>query len=127
MTCVRRDFGERFEHEAAFVQARMRDRQRRNLDDGAAEKQNVYINCARGFLLRFALATHALLDSEDGGDQLARHFFCVEFDGTVEEPGLANGHVHWLGFVKRRDRSDMTDFAQLLDRSTQVGFAVAQI
>src|ERR1041385_4854123 len=89
---VRRDFVERFEHELALAESRMRDDQVRHVDDGVAVENEIEIERARRVLVRM-VAAEALFDGvqhvEDGGRRERR----VANRRRVEKHRLRRGHA----------------------------------
>ena len=107
------------------MQFRVRDRERWDLNNRAAEQQNIDVNNARPFLL-LALPPHCLFEIQNARDQLPRHLFRVQLDRAIQEPGL-RCHLHGLSFVKRGDGNDAAQFRQLLDCRPEIRSPVAQV
>src|SRR6266576_6452824 len=115
MACVRRDFSQRLEHKPPFVQPRMRNSQRWDLNYRTAKQKDININCPRPFLL-LALSAHALFQIENCRDQLPRHLLRLKLNDTIQEPRLC-GQLDGFGLIERRYRSHLTEISQLGDRS----------
>ena len=118
MTHIRRNRGERFQHKAALLHGRMRNREAGIVDNQIAKQENVDVDDARPFLLRSASA-HPLLDVENAGEQFLRRLLRIQRDSTIQEPRLG-GKFHGFGFVERRDLNDFTDGAQPVDGGIQI-------
>jgi len=99
MEHVRRDLGQRFEHEAALMHRGMRYRQACFVDDQAPKKQNVDVDDTGTFFLRSPTPQLAL-DAENACEQLLRTLLCAYDDGAIQKPGLRS-EFHRLGFVER--------------------------
>jgi hypothetical protein len=125
MKHVRSDLGKGFEHEAPLVHGGMRDCEAGIVDDQVAEQQNVEIDDARTLLLS-SLAAQLLLDFENAGEQLLRRLLGIQSNRTIQEPGL-RGKFHRFGFVARRDRDDLAESPQAIDRRAQITRAITDI
>ena len=125
MADLRRDLGQRLEHEAALVHGGMGNGEFGGVHHGVAEEQDVEINGARAFGLD-ATAAHLLLDGQHARKKLLRHPFGAQRHDRVQEPRLG-GKFHGLGLVERRHGRYLAEDAEFFDGGAQVGFPVAHI
>lgn len=125
MAYVRRDLGQRLQHEPALVHGGMRDCKMRRADDGIAKQQNVNVDIARALGLD-APASHLPLDGHNFRQEEFRHQLGAQSDGAIQEPGL-RGKLNRLGFEEGGDGGHLTEFAELADRGAEVGLAIADI
>ena len=114
---------QRFQHERALVQSRMRQRQRRALNNHFAEQQQIQIDVARCiFLLPLAaaLAAEHQLDIEQVQQQPIRLERCFKLCHGINEVG-APGCIDRCRFVKRGNRQQLGLFerAQRVERRLQ--------
>ena len=114
MPHLRSDLGERFQHESALVHSDMRHRQAFGLNDRISEQKNININQSRTLFLQTPPA-HLHFDIKNSAEQLFGHFFGIELDDTVQEPGLGRD-FNRFGLVKRRYCQHFTQASQMIDR-----------
>src|SRR3954467_2680459 len=125
MLYVRRYLRERLQDEASFVHGRMRNRQFLSVNDLFTEQKNIEVDYSRPLCL-CSTATHLLLDLQQAADELRRGKGCGQGDRAVYEPGLIF-IFHRFCFIECRNCVDCSEFAQLLDRMSDVGDTVANI
>jgi hypothetical protein len=125
MTPVGRDLGERREHEAPPVEARMGQRRIALAPDRAADVEQVDVDDART-VPRSPNSPESFLDTERESEEGLRRpppaHACHEF----EEEGLV-GEPDRLGRVERRDALDPQCGAEAGERPAEVPAAISEV
>lgn len=125
MNDVRRDFGQRLEHEAPRVHCGMRDSQFVRFYDFVSEQKDVDVDGARA-LVSYALSSHLLFDTQNRIHELLRSQARFQRQRTIQEPWLLD-NVHRLGFVDGRRADHPTDRIQSRLCIPKLPLAVANI
>ncbi len=99
MPCLRSNFSQRFEDETALVHGGMWNGQPLGFNDRIPKQKNIDIDVARTFFLS-SPSSHLLFNVQNSAEQLPRHFFGIQFDRAIQEPGLG-GKFDRFSFVKR--------------------------
>src|SRR5262245_61681054 len=95
---VRRNLGQRFQHEAAVTKTRVWHHEVAFIHDGVAVQDQIEIDSARRTRVR-ALAAELSFDINEGVEEVAGRQSCIAGGGGIQKSWLI-AHTNGIGFVK---------------------------
>jgi len=101
MLHIRRNLGQRLQHEATQMHARVWDLQLRSVDHGFPVEQHIHVDQARAFGNQFP-AAHLRLNFTQPMQQLHCSQFRFHFNSTIQKPRLVH-IIDRLRFIRGRD------------------------
>jgi len=123
---VWRELSQRFEHEAALGQARVRDLKFGCRDDRMVIKQDIDVDCPRAFWQN-SFAPELRFYGVNLCEQFGRREAGFRFHDQVEEPGLL-AQILRLGLIDGRlpQQVDSAGF-EMLQRVAKIRLAIAEV